>query len=137
MFNLTAIQLQHKEILGLAQDILSYDSVPKVTANAFEISLILARLAGKLSFHLLSEDKYIYPYLMGKEDQTIQETSKRFAAEMGGLAQVFSGYKTEYLSAPKIKNAPADFIQTSKRVFQAIIERIDKEEKLLYPLVFN
>lgn len=56
MFNLNAIQLQHQEILGLAQDILNYDSIPKVTANAFEISLLLGRLAGKLSFHLLSEE---------------------------------------------------------------------------------
>jgi iron-sulfur cluster repair protein YtfE (RIC family) len=135
MFNLNAIQLQHKEILGLAQDILNYDSVPKVTTNAFEISLLLGRLAGKLSFHLLSEDKYIYPYLANKEDKTIQETSKRFAVEMGGLAQAFSDYKTEYLSAAKIKNAPAEFIQTSQRIMGAIMERIEKEEKLLYPLL--
>lgn len=135
MFNLNAIQLQHKEILGLAQEILSYDSVPKVIANAFEISLIIGRLAGKLSVHLNGEDQYIYPYLMEKEDKTIQETSQRFAAEMGGLARVLSDFKAEYMSAPKIKNAPAEFIETSKRVMQAIMERIAKEEKQLYPLL--
>ena len=119
----------------MAQDILNYDSVPEVTANAFEISLLLGKLAGKLNIHLLSEDKYIYPYLAKKEDKTIQETSRRFAAEMGGLAQVFQDYKTEYLSAVKIKNAPTDFIQSSKEIMEAIMERIAKEEKLLYPLL--
>lgn len=135
MFNLDTIRLQHEEILKLAQEILNYDSVPKVTADAFEISLLIGRLAGKLSIHLSSEDQYIYPYLAQKEDKTIQETSRRFAAEMGGLARVFSDFKAEFMSAPKIKNAPAEFIEASKRVMGAIIARIDKEEKQLYPLL--
>lgn len=135
MFNLNTIRLQHEEILKLAQDILNYDSVPKVTADAFEISLIIGRLAGKLSVHLCGEDQYIYPYLAQKEDKTIQETSRRFAAEMGGLAQVFSDFKAEFMSAPKIKNAPAEFIDTSKKVMGAIMERIDKEERQLYTLL--
>jgi hemerythrin-like domain-containing protein len=135
MVNLTTIQRQHSEILKLTRDLLMYDSVQKVTENAFSLSLLLANLSGKLSIHLSGEDKYIYPFLMSKEDKIIQETSQRFASEMGSLAEVFTNYKTRYLFAFNIKNTPIDFIQESKRVMKAIMERIDKEEKFLYPLV--
>jgi hemerythrin superfamily protein len=129
------IQRQHAEILKLAQDMLKYDSIPQVSENAFNISLLLGNLSGKLTFHLSGEDKCIYPYLMNKQDKTTQETTRQFASEMGGLAQAFNDYITKYLSGIKIKDNPAGFIQESREIMKAVIERIDKEEKFLYPLL--
>ena len=129
------IQRQHAEILQLAQKISMYDSIPKVRENAFDISLLLGSLSGKLTMHLASEDKFIYPCLMKKQDPKIQETSKQFASEMGSLAQVFNDFKNKYLGDVKIKNAPGEFLEESGRVIEAIGERIAREEKHLYPLL--
>ena len=129
------IQRQHSEIIKLTKYLIRHNSIQNVTENAFDISLLIGTLLGKLTMHLSSEDKFIYPYLMNKQDQKIQETSRQFAAEMGGLAQAFSDYKNKYLADSKIKNAPGEFIQEMEKVMQAIVERIEKEEKYLYPLL--
>ena len=130
-----SIQRQHFEILKLTQDMLLYNSIPKVTEDAFQISLLLGTLAGKLSIHLSGEDQCIYPYLMNKPDEKIQATSRQFAAEMGSLVSLFNEYKTQYLSDTNIKNAPADFIQETQKLMEAITARIEKEEEFLYPLI--
>ncbi len=129
------IQRQHAEILQLAQKISMYDSIPKVREHAFDISLLLGALSGKLMMHLASEDQFIYPCLMEKQDPKIQETSKQFASEMGSLAQVFGKYKNKYLGDSKITNAPGEFLGESGKVMEAIGKRIAREEKDLYPLL--
>ncbi len=129
------IQRQHADILQLVQKISMYDSIPKVRENAFDISLLLGALSGKLTMHLASEDQFIYPYLMKKHDPKIQETSKQFASEMGSLARVFDDFKNKYLGDVKIKNAPGEFLEVSGKVMEAIEKRIAREEKYLYPLL--
>lgn len=129
------IQRQHAEILQLTQKISMYDSIPKVKENAFDISLLLGALSGKLTMHLASEDQFIYPCLMKKQDPKIEETSIQFASEMGSLAQVFGDYKNKYLGDSKITNAPGKFLGDSGKVMEAIGKRIAREEKYLYPLL--
>lgn len=54
---------------------------------------------------------------------------------MGGLAKVFSDFKTRYLSSSKISgNAPA-FLAELNQIVKAVNERIGKEEAELYPLL--
>jgi hemerythrin len=126
---------QHHEILEIAQKICSYQTEQQVADNAFPISLLLGKLAGKISIHLSTEDKFVYPKLMQHQDITIQERSKRFADEMGDLAKTFENYKTRYLAATKISENASFFIGETKQIVAALSARVEKENNLLYPLL--
>jgi iron-sulfur cluster repair protein YtfE (RIC family) len=126
---------QHQEMLELADKICTYKSQQQVKDNAATISNLLSQLAGKLSMHLMVEDKFVYPKLAVHHDVHIQNTSRTFATEMGDLGKAFGEYKTKYIGANKITENAAMFITDTKNVFTALAKRMDKENSTLYPLL--
>lgn len=127
---------QHNEIMEITGKIgqLALNE-RQAAANAQEISLLLAQLAGKLKNHLLIEDQFVYPRLQGHQDNMVQEISNRFFTEMGGLVSVFEAFKQRFRGASKIVADPADFIAGFKMVAAGLAERIGKENDQLYSLL--
>ena len=126
---------QHQEMLDLAAKIGAYQSQLQVKENASTISTLLSQLAGKLKMHLMVEDQFVYPKLAKHADVHIQNTSQTFANEMGDLGKAFGDYKMRYLGANKIADNAGMFIADTKNVFAALTSRMDKENRLLYPLL--
>ncbi|HEY3423189.1 MAG TPA: hemerythrin domain-containing protein [Negativicutes bacterium] len=126
---------QHQEVLGTAAKISAYQNQQQVKDSAFEISMLLGQLSGKIKMHLASEDQFVYPNLMKHQDIHIRNTCEKFASEMGDLAKVFEEYKTRYLGASKIADNPDAFLADTKNVFAALAERIQRENKSLYTLL--
>lgn len=126
---------QHQEMLDLAAKICAYQSQLAVTENASTISLLLSQLAGKLKIHLMVEDQFVYPKLAIHSDVQIQKASQDFATEMGDLGAAFGEYKTKYLGVRKIADNAELFIEDTKNIFAALTKRMDKENRLLYPLL--
>ena len=126
---------QHKEIHELAKEIQKWKFTAGVEAHAEKLTKHMAKLAGVLSVHLAAEDKYLYPSLMKREDATVRECAKRFANDMGDLSKDFNAYKSNYNTAGKIKGESHKFVADTSIIIGALLNRLQREDMELYPLV--
>lgn len=132
--SIALLQKQHTEIGKIAGELVNVPE-EKLEAEAFEIAKKIARLAGVLTFHLQSEDKFLYPRLMKNENKQIRDIARAFTREMGDLGQKFGVFKTEYTKPQNIKSHPGKFKQDLGAVVALLNNRIEREEKELYPLL--
>lgn len=120
---------QHEEILGMAGEI---QKKMKAHADAQELRTLLSHFAGKLNFHLALEDKALYPRIM-KIDAAAHAVARRFATEMGGLAQQFTAFNQKW-QVSAIRNDPQGFASEAHGIFNALGKRVARETAELYPL---
>ena len=125
----------HASIYEYIHAINSCHSDLQVEQQAEAIAKSLARLAGLISIHLAAEDKFLYPSLSQSPDDTIRQMAVRFEQDMGGLAATFTAYKEAFMTPSKIKADIPKFRQETQRVIGALLERLQREDKELYPLV--
>jgi hemerythrin-like domain-containing protein len=132
--SISLLQKQHAQIDEITQELISIPK-EKLEEKAFEISLKIGEMAGVLTFHLQSEDKFLYPNLMKHESSHIRNTALAFTREMGDLGQKFMIFKSEYMQAKNIKSNPEKFRQDLDTIVALLNNRIEREERELYPLI--
>jgi hemerythrin-like domain-containing protein len=137
MADIQNLQRQHQEIKELVAQLATYDRESIVQEKAFDISLILGKMAGKIKLHLLADDRYVYPSLATHQSTETRAISQKFADEMGNLASAFGQFQENYAGASKIRALAKDFVSDSKIIIKAIMERIEREDKSLYPLLHH
>ena len=125
----------HKMLWDFLQKLQSYQSDAEVLAHGKEISATISQLSGILSVHLAAEDKYLYPALQKDPAAHIQQLAAKFSREMGTLADVYKAYRDRFMLTSQIEADPALFLQETARVLQALSNRLQKEDKELYPLL--
>ncbi len=125
----------HKKLWDFLQKLQSYQSDAEVLAHGKEISATISQLSGILSVHLAAEDKYLYPALQKDPAAHIQQLAAKFSREMGTLADVYKAYRDSFMLTSQIEADPALFLQETARVLQALSNRLQKEDKELYPLL--
>jgi len=133
--NVDHLKHQHEGIYQLIEEIESSLNLTKIESDAFNLSLKLGQLSGKLTMHLRSEDDFLYPSLKNSSDQKHREIGVRFSQEMSGIADRFFSYKSQYLAASKIKENPDKFIQDTKVIFDILMKRLRTEDKSLYAII--
>ena len=123
---------QHKDLAGIVVEI--EGKLNALPGEADNIRRLLSTLAGKLSVHLAVEDKNLYPAMIGSANAEAKKTAEDFQNEMGALGEAFKDYTRKWPSAQKIQESTAEFSTETKSVFQALKQRIEREENTLYPL---
>jgi hemerythrin-like domain-containing protein len=126
---------QHTDLLAVAGEIGKKLDPAQLAKDASQARMLLSSLAGKLKVHLAMEDKTLYPRLMQDPDPEVSGLAKRFADEMGGIAEVFAGYTDRWPSGKAIQEAPQQFVTDTKKLFAALATRIERENNQLYPLL--
>lgn len=126
---------QHGEIMELATYILDNIEKHTVEQNVHEIVKSINTMAGKLKMHLLNEDKYLYPQLLKSPDIKLNTFGKKYYEEMKEVTEVYENYKLKYNTASKIQQNVDGFNKETKEVFKLLANRVDREEKELYPLL--
>lgn len=126
---------QHITIRQLVREIEERIYSGDLTVQAFDISLKIGQLSGLLLLHLKSEDEVLYPSLMHSTDEKTRNLSQEFNRDMGSLAGDFMEYKRTYMLASRIKSEPQKFKLESQTIIAALKNRLDKEDRYLYPLV--
>jgi hemerythrin-like domain-containing protein len=126
---------QHNELPAVAGEIGKTLDPAQRAKDATQARMLLSSLAGKLKVHLAMEDKTLYPRLMQDPDPKLSGLAKRFADEMGGIAEIFGGYMERWPSAEAIQEAPRRFVADTRKLFAALATRIEREDNQLYPLL--
>lgn len=125
---------QHSRLLELAvklKDDLEIGDSIRMAEVAFGT---LCELSANLVIHLAMEDSVLYPHLLDSGDTQVRETAKSFQEEMGGIVQVFLNYTGQWSDINAIRLEPEEFRKQTTTIYQALGDRVSKENQTLYPL---
>ncbi|QUF84965.1 hemerythrin domain-containing protein [Clostridium butyricum] len=124
---------QHREIYK------DLDKIKKLVSNSdfknyyTEFSRDLSLLSGKLQIHLNTEDKFLYPALLNKED--LKEKTQKYIIEIKNLLNDFTEYKNKFNTKSKLMNYDETFIKKETiYMIKQIESRMIKEEGDIYEL---
>lgn len=133
--DLTNLKRQHSEIIDLAGYILNDIKNNTVDKNIEQVVKSINTISGKLKIHLLSEDEYLYPNLLSSSDTALNMFGKKYYEEMNEVSKGYDEYKAKYNTSSKLKQNIIDFKEDTERIFSALSNRVEREEKELYPLL--
>ncbi|MBV7273701.1 hemerythrin domain-containing protein [Clostridiaceae bacterium UIB06] len=133
--NVINLQRQHNEVMDLANYILKNIKSRTIEQNLNEMVKSINIIAGKLKIHLLNEDKYLYPNLLSSSDLALNAFGKKYSEEMKEVSKTYEDYKFKYNTASKIKQNIEKFTKDTEVIFRVLSNRINREEKELYPLL--
>jgi hemerythrin-like domain-containing protein len=125
-------RVQHNELLVIAKEIAANLKADVLRKDASAVRFQLSQLAGVLTVHLSAEDRWLYPKLSAHPDAA--EIAKRYVDEMGGLKEAFGAYMKRWNTSTDIQANPEAFVKDTQGIFEALSNRIDRENRELYPL---
>lgn len=105
-----------------------------VRENAEAIVWQLTSTSEMIEMHLTAEDRILYPAFARAMDPSIAQVSKRFQKEMGDLAAVYTAFIARWNLAAKVAADPEGFRDDATAVFNALLHRVQRENRELYPL---
>jgi len=126
---------QHDEMLEVVKEISSHLDINNIEENIVKVRSLFITLVGKLSVHLIMEDKSLYPQLLNHDNEEIKTVAQKFINEMGNISNVLDEYKKEWIQSGNILDRPQDFIDATHELFSALGNRIERENNELYRLV--
>jgi hypothetical protein len=135
MADIDSLTRQHEEILALLEELRSHESYGSIIDNAKGLSLTVGRLARKVYFHILAEERVVYPVLLSHADESVRETGRSFSAGMDEIALRFRKYRGAYSNAGLIFARPDTFRYNTAMVAQTFIKRFEDESTVLYRLL--
>lgn len=119
-------------LISQFQDFVQRADNPEALIDCRRLLLSLMR---KLTVHLKQEDDYLYPRLIGHEDEALREMAIRFKAEMGGLQDVAKRWAAVWLLPGAATRDPARFMEETSDFFNQLSLRIIREDTQLYPMI--
>ena len=125
MDNLSNLKRQHIEIVELINIIKDLSKNEENINEGIEIAKNINILAGKLTVHLNSEDKYLYPDLLKSSDLKIKKIGE------------FTKFKNKYNTKSKLLKNKEEFKSELEITFKLLEKRIDKEDRELYKLIWS
>lgn len=133
--NIDNLERQHLDIKGLLKKINSILSIRNMEDSLDELVWDINTLAGKLNIHMKTEDKFLYPELINSSNTNLRNISKEYSEGMGSIYIIFTEFKNQFNTKNKILNDKDKFLIESKKVLKLLENRIEKEDKSLYPKI--
>ncbi|PAL20149.1 hemerythrin domain-containing protein [Sphingopyxis sp. GW247-27LB] len=127
------LRAEHAELARLSRqlaDLLEASAAPPST----EIEPIRAQLRDTLTRHLKCEDWALYPRLRAAGETDAARLARDFADAMGHVADDYDAYDRRWPPARVAAEWPA-FRAESRAMLAALDERMERENRELYPLV--
>lgn len=129
--NVVELRAQHEQIMRLAAELRR--AVDR-DAQSQPVAALRWRLARELITHLAVEDKLVYPSLTRSADAAAARTAAGLKAEIGGLAEAFTTYMTQW-SDSRIAREWEGFCRETRTILDALADRVSRESEMLYPLL--
>jgi hypothetical protein len=123
---------QHRAIVRLASNVIGLAGELRTRDDAVEARLLIERLDRVLGLHLELEDREIMPALMTSEDAETRAVAADCVEEMGGLGSAWRDHLALW-SVEVIHREPQRFRCAMHRLMEAIVRRVEREERELYP----
>lgn len=130
--NIENYRHQHNEIMGevtTVRDLIKAGIAPQADA----IARRLARMGAGIKFHMAAKDTTLYPALQGCADARVAAMGRRYQEEMSGLREAFGRFVEKWRAGEQIAANPEGFRDDANCVFKALHERLQRENRELYP----
>jgi hypothetical protein len=103
-----------------------------VRPNAKTAYELLCDLGEKVKQHLAEQDRSIYPSLLIHEDPRVKSIAWGFISGEKPLRKAFDDYHRKWLKHTDYK-FPEEFLEETRAVFDMLVQRIEREEQVLFP----
>lgn len=123
---------QHNELLVLTGELQLLLNETSLSQDASAARACLGKIMGKLSLHIATEDKVLYPELVAHKDPLVANLARRFSTEMESTSGALAAYNGRWGTASAIKENPRAFIKETKEIVHVLADRIRRENQELY-----
>ncbi|MGQ4582456.1 hemerythrin domain-containing protein [Lysobacter sp. F60174L2] len=130
--NIDRYRNDHATILGQVEELRQLIR-SGIEAQADAIAEHLVRVSSGIKFHLLAEDSVLYPAMEKADAAEVVALSRRYRAEMAGIAQRFREFVARWRVGARIGAEPETFRHEANEIFRALYERLQREDRELYP----
>lgn len=131
--NITRFQNDHEGIQGCIATLRELTRAG-VAANAKEIATAIVQMSGKIKLHLAAEDATLYPAMEKSTNAEAMRTARSFRSEMGLLAKAYAVFVARWNTPTSLANDPEGFRADANEVLKALFQRMQREDRQLYPL---
>lgn len=131
------LRKQHEKLAGRileVQDLLTPEELA-LSKKAIHERNLLSEFIGVLDWHFGMEDEFFYPELLKHENAELREMTKRYIDEIGGLKKRFEEYNKKWEEIDSIKDDPNGFVEETRDIFDALSERIQRENNELFVFI--
>jgi len=105
-----------------------------IEQNAAAIAQAIVAMSSAIKLHLAAEDRALYPALAQSSDPQVAQVGQKFKDEMGGLATAYLEFSRRWNTQHSVASNPEGFRSEANQIFQALHQRIRRENTELYPL---
>lgn len=131
--DLDELQRQHDEIEAMIarfHQAIADENIPQ------RLGPLRWQFARLLMAHLALEDRIFYPNMQRQPHEKLRGTAARLESEMAPMASDFAAYMARW-SDDRIEREWAYFCRETREMLAGILNRLQKEEGLLMPLLFD
>jgi hypothetical protein len=135
MMSTDELRKENKEIMDLCGVLSVLVKYADMHENAVFCEL-LDRFRHRVDVHLANEDRSVFRELLGQQDQHAHNIAADFLSNGRELKKIFGSYKNQWCRAgqPPALDDQA-FVADTKEMFRLVCERVDMEDKKLFPLL--
>ena len=126
------LRRDHQDLLALYEEI----EHMAVANRCASITAALMGFKSRLDLHVVNENLHFYCYLeerLGRQTELLA-TVKRLRSEMNGVSRSVSRFLRKYDEAGVTPSTVKTFLEDLRAVGALLKQRIEREEKDLYPL---
>ncbi|MCW2391102.1 DUF438 domain-containing protein [Sphingobium sp. B1D7B] len=125
------LQAEHMALLELCQQVTS-PATQRSGAEVGELIALRSKLNRILIRHLAKEDKHVYPALRASGNGRIATLASQYHAETGHLGDLWADLMKAWPDC-RIFQEPEAFRAALRPALEALVDRIQREEQMLYP----
>lgn len=133
--NLGRYHEQHAEIRSQLRELQQRLEPAAMASDPGAARRALVTLGAKLNIHLAFEDAALYPPLLKNPDPLVQQKTRQYMTEMGGIKTALKDHLQRWVSTQRVEQAPEAFRTETLGIFQALRRRLEAEDLDFYPLL--
>jgi hemerythrin-like domain-containing protein len=134
MARTNSLRAQHDAVEAMIDQIFAGIEHYRSDRDAFPLTMKLARLAGTLRTHFALEEEILYPSMIASDHREAAVMARVFRTDHSQLASQFERFVDRWSRSDAIAASLRQFEYEAGMLFAALRERIDKENRELYPL---
>ncbi len=123
----------HKRIAAQIDTITRLAKNGITSDNDTDIAREISKLAGMVTIHLSSEDKFLYPEMLKSSNDDVRKLARDYQSEMNGLAGEFNIFRDKYNTRSGLAENKTNFAQEWTLIKEKLTKRVGREENELYP----
>lgn len=134
MYSVDELRQQNQDICELC-DVLSVLMEQKSLHSNRYVCELMSRFKEKVWMHLVFEDNALYAELARHEDKAVSETARNFHDNARAIKKRFSSYVRRWCKQAVDDAEHEDLVRESREIFRLIKERVDYENRHMFPLL--